>query len=124
VARLALAAAPRRAHTRDLARYLPLTDDERQGCAETKDIFRLGISPYYLSLIDPAHPYCPVRMQSIPVRAEAHAHEGELRDPLGEDRHRPVRAIVHKYPTACSCWRSITVPSIAGTAPGVASLRR
>jgi lysine 2,3-aminomutase len=23
---------------------------------------------------------------------------GELRDPLGEDEHRPVRAIVHKYP--------------------------
>src|SRR5436305_3218482 len=37
-------------------------------------------------------------MQSIPVRAEAQAHEGELRDPLGEDKHRPVRAIVHKYP--------------------------
>ncbi len=82
----------------ELERYLPLTDDERQGCAETADIFRLGISPYYLSLIDPAHPYCPVRMQSVPVRAEAHARDGELRDPLGEDRHRPVRAIVHKYP--------------------------
>ena len=82
----------------ELEGYLPLTDDERKGCAETKDVFRLGISPYYLSLIDPAHPHCPVRMQSIPVRAEAHAHEGELRDPLGEDRHRPVRAIVHKYP--------------------------
>jgi lysine 2,3-aminomutase len=37
-------------------------------------------------------------MQAIPVRAEAHARRGELRDPLGEDLHRPVRAIVHKYP--------------------------
>src|SRR6266481_9072773 len=82
----------------DLARYLPLSEDERRGCAETQDVFRLGISPYYLSLIDPDHPCCPIRMQSIPVRAEARVHEGELRDPLGEDRHRPVRAIVHKYP--------------------------
>jgi lysine 2,3-aminomutase len=82
----------------DLERYIPLTDDERRGCAETADLFRLGISPYYLTLIDPAHPHCPVRMQSIPVRAEARIHEGELRDPLGEDRYRPVRAIVHKYP--------------------------
>src|SRR5213076_3340739 len=82
----------------ELERLVPLTEDERRGCEETKGTFRLGISPYYLSLIDPAHPHCPVRMQSIPVRAEAHAHEGELRDPLGEDRHRPVRAIVHKYP--------------------------
>ena len=37
-------------------------------------------------------------MQSIPVRAEASVSAGELRDPLGEDRHRPVRALVHKYP--------------------------
>jgi lysine 2,3-aminomutase len=37
-------------------------------------------------------------MQAIPVRAEAVRHPGELRDPLGEDEHRPVRAIVHKYP--------------------------
>ena len=75
-----------------------LTEDERRGCVETADVFRLGISPYYLSLIDPVHPYCPVRMQAIPVRAEAQSHSGELRDPLGEDKHRPVRAIVHKYP--------------------------
>lgn len=82
----------------ELARLLPLTEDERRGCEETREVFRLGISPYYLSLIDPAHPYCPVRMQSIPTRAEATTHDGELRDPLGEDHHRPVRAIVHKYP--------------------------
>jgi lysine 2,3-aminomutase len=82
----------------DLSRCLELTEDEQRGCLETSDLFRLGISPYYLSLIDPEHPYCPVRMQSIPVRAEARTAPGELRDPLGEDRHRPVRAIVHKYP--------------------------
>jgi lysine 2,3-aminomutase len=82
----------------ELERLVPLTDDERRGVRETEGIFRLGISPYYLSLVDPAHPFCPVRMQAIPVRAEAQTHEGELRDPLGEDQHRPVRAVVHKYP--------------------------
>jgi lysine 2,3-aminomutase len=82
----------------DLERFVELTFDERRGCQETKEIFRLGISPYYLSLIDRKHPFCPVRMQSIPVRAEADKSLGELRDPLGEDKHRPVRAIVHKYP--------------------------
>lgn len=82
----------------ELEKLVPLTGDERRGCLETASIFRLGISPYYLSLIDPDHPFCPVRMQSIPVRAEAEKHRGELRDPLGEDHHRPVRAIVHKYP--------------------------
>jgi lysine 2,3-aminomutase len=37
-------------------------------------------------------------MQAVPVADEAHAAAGDLRDPLGEDRHRPARAIVHKYP--------------------------
>jgi len=82
----------------ELARLIPLTEDERRGCTDTKDIFRLGISPYYLSLVDPQHPFCPVRMQAIPTGAEALKSLGELRDPLGEDTHRPVRAIVHKYP--------------------------
>lgn len=82
----------------ELSRFVPLTEDERRGCVETRGIFRLGISPYYLSLIDRDHPFCPVRMQAIPVRAEATVKAGELRDPLGEDLHRPVRAIVHKYP--------------------------
>lgn len=81
-----------------LADFVPLTDDERAGLDETAKLFRVGISPYYLSLIDPSHPLCPVRMQSIPVRAEARVNPGELADPLGEDPHRPVEAIVHKYP--------------------------
>jgi lysine 2,3-aminomutase len=82
----------------ELARRIPLTEDERRGCEDTREVFRLGISPYYLSLIDRGHPFCPVRMQAIPTRAEAVVRPGELRDPLGEDPHRPVATIVHKYP--------------------------
>jgi lysine 2,3-aminomutase len=81
-----------------LERHLPLTEEERAGCIETSGVFRMGISPYYLSLIDRDHPFCPVRMQAIPSRAEARVSKGELRDPLGEDKTRPVEAIVHKYP--------------------------
>ncbi len=77
---------------------LPLTEDERRGVLETAQIFRLGISPYYLSLVDRAQPFCPVRMQAVPVAAEARIREGELLDPLGEDKTRPVEAIVHRYP--------------------------
>jgi lysine 2,3-aminomutase len=81
-----------------LEKLVPLTEDERAGVRETASIFRLGISPYYLSLIDRQHPFCPVRMQAIPVKAEARVRPGELLDPLGEDKTRPVSAIVHKYP--------------------------
>ena len=86
---------------RNLAQHekvIPLTPDERAGVQETSSLFRVGISPYYLSLIDRDHPLCPIRMQSIPVRAEARVRPGELADPLGEDKTRPEEAIVHKYP--------------------------
>ncbi len=81
-----------------LERLVPLTEGERLGCRDTAALFRLGISPYYLSLIDSQHPFCPVRMQAIPVHAEARVRPGELEDPLGEDKTRPVPAIVHRYP--------------------------
>jgi lysine 2,3-aminomutase len=81
-----------------LGKLIALTPDEVAGCEETANIFRLGITPYYLSLIDAGHPFCPVRMQSIPVKAEARVRSGELLDPLGEDKTRPEEAIVHKYP--------------------------
>jgi lysine 2,3-aminomutase len=81
-----------------LERAVPLTEDERAGCLQTASMFRLGITPYYLSLIDREHPFCPVRMQAIPVRAESSVRPGELRDPLGEDKTRPVEALVHRYP--------------------------
>jgi lysine 2,3-aminomutase len=81
-----------------LAKFIPLTDAEREGCTSTAHLFRLGITPYYLSLIDRTHAACPVRMQSIPTSAEARVMPGELLDPLGEDKTRPVEAIVHKYP--------------------------
>src|SRR6266511_1462667 len=36
--------------------------------------------------------------QAIPTAAELDRAPGDLRDPLGEDVRRPVRAIVHRYP--------------------------
>lgn len=86
----------------ELEQLLPLTEEERVGCQQAASQagggLRLGITPYYLSLVDRQHPFCPVRMQAIPVRAEGRLRPGELLDPLGEDRFRPVPAIVHKYP--------------------------
>jgi lysine 2,3-aminomutase len=81
-----------------LEKLIPLTEDERAGLRATADVFRLGITPYYLSLIDPDHAFCPIRRQAIPVQAEAEVRPGELRDPLGEDRTRPTPAIIHRYP--------------------------
>ncbi len=82
----------------DLERLLVLTDEERRGLAGAAGRFRVGATPYYASLMDPHHPHCPIRMQVVPVAAETGEAPGDLRDPLGEDGKRPVRAIVRKYP--------------------------
>jgi len=82
----------------ELERLVALTPGEERGLRSTAGRFRFGITPYYAALMDPVHPFCPVRMQAIPVAAEGEEAAGDLRDPLGEDEHRPVRAVVHKYP--------------------------
>jgi lysine 2,3-aminomutase len=80
---------------------LVLTADERAGLSAAPDHFRVGVTPYYFSLIDTQHTSCPVRMQVIPRAGELRIEPGELEDPLGEDAHRPVSAIFHRYPDRC-----------------------
>ena len=70
----------------------------RRASPRRATLFRVGITPYYASLMDPVHASCPIRMQAIPRAAEADIRDEELRDPLGEDTHNPAPSIVHKYP--------------------------
>src|SRR6478736_5349185 len=75
-----------------LEAILALTPDERAGVAAAEQAggFEWGITPYYLSLIDPADPRDPIRLQCVPRSAEAHAAAHDLVDPLGEDPKMPV----------------------------------
>ena len=82
----------------ELEQILTLTEGERAGLAAAIGDFPVGITPYYAALMDPHNPACPIRMQSIPIAAEATRAEGEYRDPLGEDALSPVPGIVHRYP--------------------------
>jgi lysine 2,3-aminomutase len=85
----------------EIARLLPLTPDEDAAMDAAPGLFRVGITPYYFSLIDRAHPSCPVRMQVIPRARELVHEEGDLVDPLGEDAHSPATGIFHRYPDRC-----------------------
>jgi lysine 2,3-aminomutase len=84
--------------TDGFARLLELSDDERAGLAASPGLFRVGATPYYASLMDPAHPECPIRRQAIPSLRELDIAPAELRDPLGEDDRSPAPCVVHKYP--------------------------
>lgn len=82
----------------ELARAVDLSPEELAGLDASAKLFRVGLTPYYASLMDPAHASCPIRMQAIPRALEAEIRDEELRDPLGEDSHNPAPSIVHKYP--------------------------
>lgn len=81
-----------------LAAVADLTEAERRGLALAAGRSRVAVTPYYASLFDRRHASCPVRMQAIPSPAETAELAGDLRDPVGEESHRPARTIVHKYP--------------------------
>jgi lysine 2,3-aminomutase len=82
----------------ELAGFVQLSADELAGLAGSRGLFRVGVTPYYASLMDPERDTCPIRLQAIPRMVEADIRAEELTDPLGEDTHRPVSTIVHKYP--------------------------
>jgi lysine 2,3-aminomutase len=82
----------------ELARVVELSPAEREGLAASAQLFRIGITPYYASLMDAQHESCPIRMQAIPRALEADVRDEELRDPLGEDTHNPAPSVIHKYP--------------------------
>jgi lysine 2,3-aminomutase len=111
----------------DFEKVLALTDSERQALS-TKDLFRVEITPYFVSLIDPDDPNDPVRRQVIPTAAEIQPFTGMMEDSLAEDRHSPVPGLVHRYPdrvlmlvtTQCAsycryCTRSRIVGDSAAT---------
>lgn len=81
----------------ELGRVVRLTDEERRGLRAAEGRFRVAVTPYYASLMDPEHASCPIRMQSIPSPAELSLAPGDLDDPLGEEPRRAVKSVVHRY---------------------------
>lgn len=82
----------------ELKKYILLTKEEEEGVAQSLKTLRMAITPYYLSLIDPDNPHCPVRRQAIPTIAELHQSAADLLDPLHEDEDSPVPGLTHRYP--------------------------
>jgi lysine 2,3-aminomutase len=81
----------------DFEQILELTDEEREGLS-APDKFRVDVTPYFASLMDPADPDDPIRRQIIPLGRELRAFTGMMEDSLAEDRHSPVPGLVHRYP--------------------------
>ena len=81
----------------EVGQVLHLTEEEVEGLS-APDKFRVDITPYFISLIDPDDPNDPIRRQVIPLGRELRAFTGMMEDSLAEDRHSPVPGLVHRYP--------------------------
>jgi len=81
-----------------LSRALDLTDAEKADIAVCLGKFRMAVTPYYASLIDPADPGDPIRAQAVPSINEIRTFPWEMADPLCEECSSPVKNIVQRYP--------------------------
>ena len=79
------------------AQILQLTAEEIEGLG-APDKFRVDITPYFISLIDPNDPRDAIRRQVMPLGREQEAFTAMMEDSLAEDRHSPVPGLVHRYP--------------------------
>jgi len=80
-----------------LTKFINLTPKEIKEIEQVGSKFRWSVSPYYLSLIDPDDPNCPIRMQAIPSIKEMSDTFGE-EDPMAEEFTSPAANITRRYP--------------------------
>jgi lysine 2,3-aminomutase len=81
----------------EIEKVITLTDSECQAL-NASHLFRVEVTPYFISLIRPDDPNDPVRKQIIPTAAEMVPFTSMMEDSLAEDRHSPVPGLVHRYP--------------------------
>ncbi len=87
-----------------LQQILDLGEKEIQGLEQCcPPFFRLAITPYYASLMDPGKENCPLRQQGVPTILEQYGNHPSREDqvspdPLQEEASSPMPGLVHRYP--------------------------
>jgi len=82
----------------DLRKYMLFTNEEEEQIAKVLSTFRMAITPYYFTLINPNDPEDPVRKQAIPSIQEMFIGAHDEDDPLHEDHDSVVPGLTHRYP--------------------------
>jgi len=81
-----------------LSEWMPVGERLRQEIERCTVRFRMAVTPYFLSLIDPEDPDDPIRKQCIVSANELISAPCEARDHLNEGGHSVTPHIVHRYP--------------------------
>jgi lysine 2,3-aminomutase len=81
-----------------LEQMLQLSTEEREALVQGGTMLPVGITPYYMSLLDADDPQQALRRTVVPTLNEFVRTPGEADDPLSEDAHSPVPGLVHRYP--------------------------
>ena len=68
----------------ELKNHIPISEEEEKVFQAADEFFTFGVTPYYLSLIDPNNPNCPIRLQVVPRAGELTRHPLERIDPESE----------------------------------------
>jgi lysine 2,3-aminomutase len=82
----------------DFDKLLNMTDQQRADLERCMGKFRMAVTPYYASLMDPDDPKCPVRMQGVPSPLELVVHGEDMEDAIAETIDSPTPNITHRYP--------------------------
>lgn len=70
----------------------------RDDLLRVQEKYAIAVTPAIADLIDRDNPDDPIARQFVPDIRELATQPHELRDPIGDDAHTPVKGIVHRYP--------------------------
>lgn len=82
----------------DLKKVINLLPEEEEAIDKCLETLRMGISPYYATLINPNDLNDPIRKQAVPTIHELNFSTADMNDPLHEDASSPVPGLTHAYP--------------------------
>lgn len=94
----------------DMAKWIDLTDKEKEAMAAVKDKYLWQCTPYYASLMDKHDENCPIRLQTLPHIKELDVPENADDDPVGDTENLKTARVIHKYPNRIVLLVSDTCP--------------
>lgn len=80
------------------AKTYPATYRKTKALEKVAERYAVSITEEVFDTVNPDDPQDPVARQYFPSVHELKTTSGELADPIGDEKHSPVKGIVHRYP--------------------------